>query len=356
MNEPPRCPACGRVLPSDRLAGLCPACTWQGLFAVEEPEVPIPSADPPPALMRVPGYEVSEEIARGGMGIVYRARQLDPPRMVALKMLLPQQLASPHMAERFRLEVRALTELDHPAILPVYQMGEHENLPFFTMKLATGGTLAQQTAEFAGDWRRIAELIVLLADAVQFAHERGVLHRDLKPGNILFDEQGRPYVSDFGLAKLASADSDLTRSMDFLGTPHYVAPEIAAQSARQATTASDIYSLGAILYELLTGRPPFEAEGVPALLKKITEDEPMRPSAVRRATEAKSEARMPKSERNPNDELQTGPVQNSNFGFPSDFGIRPSGFPWVSFRFRVHWLPLLRSAPFGFSQNSRSTK
>ena len=151
-----------------------------------------------------------------------------------------------------------------------------------------------------------------------------MLHRDLKPGNILFDEQGRPYVSDFGLAKLASADSDLTRSMDFLGTPHYVAPEIAAQSARQATTASDIYSLGAILYELLTGRPPFEAEGVPALLKKITEDEPMRPSAVRRATEAKSEARMPKSERNPNDELRTGPVQNSNFGFPSDFGIRNS--------------------------------
>src|ERR1041385_1678473 len=117
-----------------------------------------------------------------------------------------------------------------------------------------------------------------MAEAVQFAHERGVLHRDLKPGNVLFDEAGRPYVSDFGLAKLAGADSDLTRSVDFLGTPHYVAPEVAARSARQATTASDVYSLGAILYELLAGRPPFEAEGVPALLKKIAEEEPSAPS------------------------------------------------------------------------------
>src|SRR5437773_3575337 len=114
-----------------------------------------------------------------------------------------------------------------------------------------------------------------LADAVQFAHDRGVLHRDLKPSNILFDEQNRPYVSDFGLAKLANTETDLTRSVDFLGTPHYVAPEIAIRSARQATTASDIYSLGAILYELLCGSPPFEAESVPALLKKIVEEEPV---------------------------------------------------------------------------------
>ncbi len=240
--------------------------------------------------MRVPGYELTGEIARGGMGIVYRAQQLEPPRTVALKMLLPHQLGSAGMAERFRLEVRTLTELEHPAILPVYQAGEHEELPFFTMKLATGGTLAQRKQRLAGDWRAIAELMARLADAVQFAHDHGVLHRDLKPANILFDDQDRAYVSDFGLAKLLSADSDLTRSANFLGTPHYVAPEVALRNARQATTASDVYSLGAILYELLAGRPPFDAEGVPALLRKITEEEPLTPTDAR-----KSEDRNPKS-------------------------------------------------------------
>src|SRR5262249_52388547 len=167
------------------------------------------------SLLRVPGHELTGEIARGGMGIVYRAEQLDPRRTVALKMLLPHQLGAAGVAERFRLEVRALTELEHPAILPVFQAGEHQGLPFFTMKLATGGTLAQRKHKYAGDWRAIAELMARLADAVQFAHDHGVLHRDLKPGNILFDDQDRAYVSDFGLAKLLSADSDLTRSANF---------------------------------------------------------------------------------------------------------------------------------------------
>jgi serine/threonine-protein kinase len=189
-------------------------------------------------------------------------------------------MGSSQMAERFRLEVRAMSDLEHPCILPVHQTGEHDGLPYFTMKLATGGTLAQRKAEYAGDWRRIAELLIQLADAVQFAHERGVLHRAIKPGNILFDEQQHPYVSDFGLAKLANDDADLTRSVDFLGTPNYVAPEIATRSVRQATISSDIYSLGAILYELLTGRPPFEAESVPALLKKIVEEEPIIKSQI----------------------------------------------------------------------------
>ena len=275
MSQTRCCPVCGTIVPSrSALAELCPACAWKGLLEEGEAEVK--------NLMRLPGYQVLEEISRGGMGIVYRARQVDPARTVALKMLLPHQLGSPEMAQRFRLEVRALTELDHPAILPVYQVGEQDGLPFFTMKLATGGTLAQRKAGFAGNWQRIAELVATLADAVHFAHEHGVLHRDLKPGNVLFDEAGRPYVSDFGLAKLMDAETDLTRSTDFLGTPHYVAPEVAERSARQATTASDIYSLGAVLYELLAGRPPFEAEGLPGLLKKITEEEPARPPGVPR--------------------------------------------------------------------------
>jgi eukaryotic-like serine/threonine-protein kinase len=222
-----------------------------------------------PALMRVPGYDLLEEVARGGMGIVYRARQHDPEREVALKMLLPHQAGSAELAARFRLEARTLADLEHPAILPVYQSGEHDGMPFFTMKLATGGTLAQRKQGLVGNWRAIATLMATIAEAVQFAHEHGVLHRDLKPGNILFDERERVYVSDFGLAKLVTANSGLTRSVEFLGTPHYVAPEVAASSARGATTASDVYSLGAVLYELIAGRPPFEAEGVPALLRKI---------------------------------------------------------------------------------------
>src|ERR1043166_1768329 len=269
------CPACGTALPQNRLKGLCPACAWKGLSDHDEDEASAAPGYVPSPLMRVPGYEPSGGIARGGMGIVYRAQQLQPPRTVALKMLLPHQLGAAGMAERFRLEVRTLTELEHPAILPVYQAGEYEELPFFTMKLATGGTLAQRREQLAGEWRTIAQLMARLADAVQFAHEHGVLHRDLKPGNILFDDQDRAYVSDFGLAKLVSAENDLTPTANFLGTPNYVAPEVATRNARQATIASDIYSLGAFLYELLAGRPPFEAEGVPALLRKIVEDEPV---------------------------------------------------------------------------------
>src|SRR5436190_1716644 len=291
VNALRHCPACGATLPHNRLNGLCPACAWKGLSDHEDAESPAASRHLAGSLMRVPGYELTGEIARGGMGIVYRAQQLEPPRTVALKMLLPHQLGSAGMAERFRLEVRALTELEHPAILPVYQAGEHEELPFFTMKLATGGTLAQRKQRLAGDWRAIAELMAWLADAIQFAHDHGVLHRDLKPANILFDDQDRAYVIDFGLAKLLSADSDLTRSVNFLGSPHYVAPEVALRSARQATTASDVYSLGAILYELLAGRPPFDAESVPVLLKKIVEHEPVPPSTAR-----KFEIRNPKSE------------------------------------------------------------
>jgi serine/threonine protein kinase/WD40 repeat protein len=275
-----KCPVCAAEMPDGRLSGLCPACTWNGLFGSDETIVDVKEGDSPAPLMRVAGYQLLDVIARGGFGIVYRARQMEPRRTVALKMLLPNQMGSAETAERFRLEVRALSELEHPSILPVHQMGEHEGLPYFTMKLATGGTLAQRKETYAGNWRAIAELLIQLSEAVQFAHERGVLHRDLKPGNILFDDQKHPYVSDFGLAKLANNDADLTRSLDFLGTPNYVAPEIATRSARQATIASDVYSLGAILYELLTGRQPFEAESVPALLKKIVEDEPIKPSSI----------------------------------------------------------------------------
>jgi len=263
-----------------RLDGLCPLCAWSG---VTEPNVEEAEAIPAPSeasLLAIPGHEVIEEIARGGMGIVYRARQLGPDRIVALKMLLPHQTASAEMRARFRLESQAIASLEHAAILPVYQVGEHHGLPYFTMKFAAGGTLATRREQYHGQYRRIAELMIRLAEGVQFAHEHGVLHRDLKLGNILFDEAGRPYVSDFGLAKFADADDALTRSIHLLGTPQYLAPEVVAGCARSATTASDIYSLGVMLYHLLAGRPPFEADGVAALLRRIAEEEPPRPSAV----------------------------------------------------------------------------
>jgi WD40 repeat protein len=284
MNPPALCHACGRPLAED---GLCATCLF-GLVVADRASLPdeSPSSAAVKPLFTIPGHVVLAEVARGGMGIVYRANQIEPPREVAIKMLLPHQLGSAGMRERFRQEARAIAALDHPAILPVHLVGEHDGMPFFTMKFAAGGALAQRKAQFEGNWRAIAELLATLAGAVHFAHERGVLHRDLKPGNVLFDEQGRAYVSDFGLAKVVGADSDLTRSVDFLGTPHYVAPEIAAHSARAATISSDVYALGAILYELIAGRPPFEAEGVPALLKKISEEEPLPPSRASRLSQS----------------------------------------------------------------------
>src|SRR5258705_8590953 len=179
MNQPPHCPACGTALPLNRLSGLCPACTWRGLLEVEGEEPAFASSRTPARGMRVPGYEITGEIARGGMGIVYRARQLAPERVVALKMLLPHQLGSREMAERFRLEVRALTELEHPGILPVYQVGQHAELPFFTMKLATGGTLAERREQFAGHWRAIAALRAKMGEPTQLAPEHTCLQHAL---------------------------------------------------------------------------------------------------------------------------------------------------------------------------------
>lgn len=270
---PTSCSSCGQPLPSGRLDGFCPACLWRGLF-VDALANTIEGEAAAFASLQLPGLTVVREIARGGMGIVYRARQQSPERDVALKMLLPHQVASPAAKERFRAEARAIAALDHPGILPVHQLGELDGLPWFTMKLAAGGSLAQRKDQFNGQWRAIAELIVQLADAIHFAHERGILHRDLKPGNILFDETGKAYVSDFGLAKFLDADATLTTSRAVLGTPGYLAPELLEHTSASATTAADLYGLGALLYELLYGRPPFEAPSLAALLKQISESAP----------------------------------------------------------------------------------
>jgi eukaryotic-like serine/threonine-protein kinase len=293
--SPTRCPTCGADIVSDRLNGLCPSCLWAGLDEIEEatPSSGSAKGETTRSLISIPGYVVMEEVARGGMGIVYRARQLRPEREVAIKMLLTHQLASSEMRERFRLEARAISALEHDAILPVYEVGEHDGMPFFTMKFAGGGTLASRRASYHGDYRRMAELLAHLAEATQFAHAHGVLHRDLKPGNILFSDNGRAYVSDFGLAKLMdAADSAVTRSHSTGGTPHYLAPEVAAGTLRDATIACDVYGLGAILYELLAGRPPFVGDNLQQLWRRIVEEEPLPPSAV--AQTAKLPGRVPR--------------------------------------------------------------
>src|SRR5204862_1739992 len=234
-------------------------------------------------------YELLEEIARGGMGVVYRARQVSLNRPVALKMILAGRLATPTSMQRFHTEAEAAARLDHANIVPIYEIGEHDGQHYFSMKLIPGGTLASASFKLDVQSRRSAEkaaqLVSTVARAVHYAHQRGILHRDLKPTNILLDEQGEPHVTDFGLAKLAEDDSSLTLSAAILGTPAYMSPEQAAGQSKGLTTAADIYSLGAVLYELMTGRPPFRAETAVETLRQVCEQEPTDPRTLNPAVD-----------------------------------------------------------------------
>jgi serine/threonine-protein kinase len=216
-----------------------------------------------PEWPEIPGYEILDRIAGGGMGIVWRARQVSPDRIVALKTIRSGQLATAAEVQRFQMEAKSAANLDHPNIVPIHDVGEHQGQHFFSMKLIRGGSLANQLKRSRHQPREAARLVALIARAVRHAHERGILHRDLKPGNILIDEQGQPHVADFGLARRLSADRGLTSTGVVVGTQGYMAPE-QALGERALTFRADLYSLGAILYELLTGKPPI---GLVELLK-----------------------------------------------------------------------------------------
>lgn len=271
-SEP--CPTCGQPLAVGRFGAQCPSCLLG--FAEE--------AKPEPAAPRrtFGGYELIEEIARGGMGVVFRARQRSLDREVALKMVVGAELADPAARARLQREAQAAAALQHPHIVPVHEIGEVDLQPYFTMRLVPGGeTIADWAARNRQDHRALATAVVQVARAVAHAHERGVLHRDLKPSNVLWDPENGPQVTDFGLAKwLDDPRSSLSLSGSVLGSPSYMAPEQAAGRNDEITTATDVYGLGALLYELLTCDPPFRAATSLETLRRAQTEPPLPPSRV----------------------------------------------------------------------------
>jgi hypothetical protein len=240
-----------------------------------------PGPDPSLAAIAVRGYEVLQELGRGGMGVVYKARQQGLDRLVALKMVLTAGWVGEESQARFRREAEALARLDHPHVVQIYEVGDYKGWPFFAAELVEGGSLAARLR--AGPWqpKEAARLVLTLAETVDWFHRRAIVHRDLKPANVLLTADGRPKIADFGLAKLLDGATALTATGAVMGTPEYMAPEQAEARHRDVGPAADVYALGVILYELLTGRPPFHAEAALDTLVQVIADAPLPPSRLR---------------------------------------------------------------------------
>jgi hypothetical protein len=238
---------------------------------------------PPPAWPAIPGYEILGVLGSGAMGVVYRARHAALGRVVALKMIRGDHAPAPADVRRFTAEARAMAALDHPHVVPVYEVGECQGRPYFTAKLLGGGSLAQHLGRLGADPRRAVALLEKVARAVEYLHERGILHRDLKPANVLLDQRDEPHVSDFGLAKIREGGVDLTVHGAVLGTLPYMAPEQAAGQTHRLGPAAEVWSLGVVLYELLAGRRPFEAAGREELTRRILDGDFPPPRAARPA-------------------------------------------------------------------------
>src|SRR5213595_767376 len=294
------CRKCGAKIFSNAPEGLCPRCVLKTALAMPSEASVAGVSDPggvdklsrgavtagpdgkkaaraAEMLGELGDYELLEEIGRGGQGVVFRARQKSLNRTVAVKVISLGQWASKTHLKRFRLEAEAAASLDHPCIVPIYEIGERDGSCYFSMGLVEGGQLDAVAKREPIPIRHAAELIAKLARAVHYAHEHGILHRDIKPGNILLDAKGEPHLTDFGLARLVETESTVTRTMEVLGTPSYMAPEQAVGNNARVTSATDVYGLGAVLYQLLTGHPPFAGGTTFETVRLVLDTEPRQP-------------------------------------------------------------------------------
>jgi eukaryotic-like serine/threonine-protein kinase len=288
------CRKCGAKIFSDAPKGLCTACVLEtalGIFSdpvaaggdggsAEHVQTNNETAPPTRAatmLGEVGDYELLEEIGRGAQGVVFRARQKSLNRTVALKVITLGQWASKAHLKRFRREAEAAASLDRPSIVPIYEVGERDGSCYFSMKFVEGGQLDEVVRRTPMPIRQAVELIAKVARTVHYAHEHGILHRDIKPGNILLDAKGEPHLTDFGLARLVESESSVTQTLDVLGTPSYMAPEQAVGNNAAVCSATDVYGLGAVLYQLLTGHPPFAGGTTYETIKLLEDTEPRSP-------------------------------------------------------------------------------
>ena len=294
------CPQCGAEIPADAPEGGCPGCllaTGLGLLS----DAPVAAGDNGGSAENVEAnaavaashskkaaraaemlgelgdYELLEEVGRGGQGVVFRARQKSLNRTVALKVISLGQWASKAHLKRFRREAEAAASLDHPCIVPIYEVGERDGSCYFSMKFVEGGQLDEVVRRTLMSIRQAAELIAKIARTVHYAHEHGILHRDIKPGNVLLDQKGEPHLTDFGLARLVETESTVTRTMEVLGTPSYMAPEQAVGNNARVSRATDVYGLGAVFYQLLTGHPPFAGGTTFETVQLVLDTEPRQP-------------------------------------------------------------------------------